>query len=228
MLKRVIVAIDGPAGAGKSTLARRLAARLGYLYIDTGAMYRAVALWAIRRGVALDDAQRLELLASSAEIDLTQDSRVFLNGEDISGSIRTPEIAQAASKVSAVTPVRRAMVRLQQQIGEGASVVMEGRDIGTVVFPHAEVKIFLDAEPRVRADRRVKELREKGMPADGEAILREIAERDERDRTRPDSPLRQAPDAVYFDSTGLTLDEVEEGLLRIVRERTSNGKEVHS
>lgn len=191
-------------------------------------MYRAVALWAIRRGVALDDAQRLELLASSAEIDLTQDSRVFLNGEDISGSIRTPEIAQAASKVSAVTPVRRAMVRLQQQIGEGASVVMEGRDIGTVVFPHAEVKIFLDAEPRVRADRRVKELREKGMPADGEAILREIAERDERDRTRPDSPLRQAPDAVYFDSTGLTLDEVEEGLLRIVRERTSNGKEVHS
>ncbi len=191
-------------------------------------MYRAVALWAIRRGVALDDAQRLELLASSAEIDLTQDSRVFLNGEDISGSIRTPEIAQAASKVSAVTPVRRAMVRLQQQIGEGASVVMEGRDIGTVVFPHAEVKIFLDAEPRVRADRRVKELREKGMPADGEAILREIAERDERDRTRPDSPLRQAPDAVYFDSTGLSLDEVEEGLLRIVRERTSNGKEVHS
>lgn len=224
----MIVAIDGPAGAGKSTLARRLAARLGYLYIDTGAMYRAVALWAIRRGVALDDAQRLELLASSAEIDLTQDSRVFLNGEDISGSIRTPEIAQAASKVSAVTPVRRAMVRLQQQIGEGASVVMEGRDIGTVVFPHAEVKIFLDAEPRVRADRRVKELREKGMPADGEAILREIAERDERDRTRPDSPLRQAPDAVYFDSTGLSLDEVEEGLLRIVRERTSNGKEVHS
>lgn len=190
-------------------------------------MYRAVALWAIRRGIALDDAPRLEQLALSAVIELTQDSRVILNGEDISEAIRTPEIAQAASKVSAVTPVRRAMVKQQQQIGENASLVMEGRDIGTVVFPQAEVKIFLDAEPRVRAQRRVKELREKGQRADEDAITREIAERDERDRTRPDSPLLQAPDAVYFDSTGLMLDEVEEGLLRIVRERTSNGKGVH-
>lgn len=221
------MAIDGPAGAGKSTLAKRLASRLGYLYIDTGAMYRAVALWAVRAGVAFDDGHRLEQLALSADIELAGDARVLLNGEEIGGLIRTPEIAQGASKVSAVPAVRRAMVLLQQRMGESASVVMEGRDIGTVVFPNAQVKIYLDAEPRVRAERRYKELIGKGQTADLDHIEREILERDERDRNRADSPLRQAPDAVYFDSTGLGLDEVEEALLRIVRERTSNGKEVH-
>lgn len=221
------MAIDGPAGAGKSTLAKRLAARLGYLYIDTGAMYRAVALWAIRAGVALDDSHRLEQLALSAEIGLGGDSRVSLNGEDVSDAIRTPDVAQAASKVSAVPAVRRALVVAQQRLAESASVVMEGRDIGTVVFPDAQVKIFLDAEPGVRAQRRVKELIEKGQQPDPAHIEREIRERDDRDRTRADSPLRQAPDAVYFDSTGLGLDQVEDALLRIVRERTSNGKDIH-
>lgn len=219
------MAIDGPAGAGKSTLARRLAARLGYLYIDTGAMYRAVALWAIREQISLDDAPRLEQLAAHAVIGL-QDARVELNGEDVTAAIRAPEIGEAASRVSALPAVRRAMVRQQQQMGETASVVMEGRDIGTVVFPLAEVKIYLDAEPRVRAERRLRDLEAQGQAARVEEVEVEIRRRDERDRTRADSPLQQAPDAVYFDSTGLSPDEVEEGLLRIVRERTSNGKEV--
>lgn len=225
MQKRVIVAIDGPAGAGKSTLARRLAARLGYLYIDTGAMYRAVALWAMREGIPLDDAARLEQLARHAVIELAPD-RVALNGEDVTEAIRTPQAGDAASRISAIPAVRRAMVEQQQQMGEAASVVMEGRDIGTVVFPRAEVKIYLDADTRVRAMRRLLDLQARGESPSLDEVEREIQARDDRDRTRADSPLMQAPDAVWFDSTGLTPDEVEEGLLRIVRERTSNGKEV--
>jgi CMP/dCMP kinase len=223
--KRVIVAIDGPAGAGKSTLARRLAARLGYLYIDTGAMYRAVALWALREGIAFDEAARLEQLAEHAVIELS-DSSINLNGEDVSSDIRAAEIADAASRVSALPAVRRAMVRQQQRLGASASVVMEGRDIGTVVFPEASVKIYLDADPRVRAERRLNDLEARGESAPLDDVENEIRQRDERDRTRADSPLMQAPDAVYFDSTGLDVDEVEEALLRIVRERTSNGREV--
>jgi len=223
--KHVIVAIDGPAGAGKSTLARRVAARLGYLYIDTGAMYRAVGLSALRAGISLEDPLKLEQLALHGQIELTPDARVFLNGEDVSAAIRQPEVSQAASKVSAVPGVRRAMVELQRRMGQTHSVVMEGRDIGTVVFPQAQVKVFLDADPAERAGRRVAELRQKGAEADAAEVEREMRERDQRDRTRAEAPLVQAPDAVYLDSTGHTPDEVEEALLRIVRERTSNGKE---
>ncbi|MCS7042911.1 MAG: (d)CMP kinase [Bryobacteraceae bacterium] len=226
MGKTITIAIDGPAGAGKSTLARRLAERLGYLYIDTGAMYRAVALWAKRLGIGWDDAARLEQLARESRIELGAGGRVVLNGEDVSEAIREPDISEGASRVSAIPGVRRALVEKQQQMGREASVVMEGRDIGTVVFPQAEVKIYLDATPEERARRRLKDLAARGLPAEFAQVLEEMKRRDERDSTRADSPLRQAPDAVYVDSTGMTEDEVEQALLKIVRERTSNGKEV--
>jgi cytidylate kinase len=199
---------------------------MGYLYIDTGAMYRAIALWALRNGTSLDDHHRLEQLASSAEVTLDPSGRICLNGEDVTTAIREPEISQAASRISTVAGVRRALVEKQRAFAAQTSVVMEGRDIGTVVFPEAQVKIFLDADPGVRATRRLRELEERGVPAEAGTVQREIAERDERDRTRAEAPLIQAPDAVYFDSTPFTLDEVEERVLSLVREKTSNGKEV--
>jgi len=184
-------------------------------------MYRAVGLWALRANVALSDMHRLEQLANEAVIEFSSESgSVLLNGEDVSEAIRAPEIADAASKVSLVPAVRRAMVAKQRAIGERASVVMEGRDIGSVVFPNATVKIFLDAHPEVRVERRAGESM---MPP--EVIARQISERDQRDRTRPESPLVQAPDAVYVDTTGLSVDDVEAALLKIIRDRTSNGKE---
>jgi cytidylate kinase len=218
--KRITVAIDGPAAAGKSTLARRIAAKLGYLYIDTGAMYRAVALWALRAGVALSDMHRLEQLANEATIQFEFGDKVLLNGEDVTDAIRAGEISQAASEVSLVPAVRRSLVQKQRALGEQASVVMEGRDIGSIVFPEATVKIFLDARPEERAARRA---REASLPPS--EVQQQLLERDQRDRTRAQSPLVQAPDAVYVDTTGLTIDEVEAALLKIIRDRTSNGRE---
>jgi cytidylate kinase len=223
--KRIIVAIDGPAGAGKSTLARRVAGKLGFLYINTGAMYRAVALWALRLNVATSDMHRLEQLAEAAHIELAmQDDRVLLNGEDVSEAIREPHVSEAASQVSAVPGVRRALLAMQRKMAETSSVVMEGRDIGSVVFPKAQVKIFLDADPQERARRRALELLQDGQNASVDAVAGELIQRDERDRTRKEAPLVQAPDAQLVDTTGLTLDEVEEIILRLVRARTSNGK----
>jgi CMP/dCMP kinase len=218
--RNLVVAVDGPAGAGKSTIARRVAGKLGAVYIDTGAMYRAVALVALRSGIDLADAERLELLARSADIRFEPGgSRVFLNAEDVTAAIREPHVSPAASKVSAIPGVRRVLVEKQRQMGAAGSVVMEGRDIGTVVFPNAAVKIFLDANPDVRAARRVRELEEKGPAPPPAEVAREIRERDRRDTTRADSPLTQAPDAVHLDTTTLSLDQVEQAILEIVRTR---------
>ncbi|HMF79199.1 MAG TPA: (d)CMP kinase [Bryobacteraceae bacterium] len=223
--KRIIVAIDGPAGAGKSTLARRVAGKLGFVYINTGALYRAIALWAVRLAVATSDMHRLEQLAKEAKIELTAgESRVLLNDEDVTDAIREPEIAEAASKVSAVPAVRRALLSVQRAMAEKNSVVMEGRDIGSVVFPHAQVKIFLDADPEERARRRALELQAAGSSINMESVAGEMQQRDQRDRTRSEAPLVQAPDAELVDTTGLSLEEVEEIILRLIRSRISNGK----
>ncbi len=219
--RRVVIAIDGPAGSGKSTIARRLAARLGFTYVDSGAMYRAVALWALRQDIDPADAYRVEQLARAAEIDFDAGgSTVWLNGEDVTGAIRTQPVTAASSVVATAAGVRLALVEKQRAMGRSRSVVMEGRDIGTVVFPDADVKIFLDAGEAERVRRRLAELPE-GDPG---AVARQISERDTRDRGRAEAPLMQAPDAIYLDSSGLAVEEVEEAVLKIVRERISNGR----
>jgi cytidylate kinase len=208
--RKVIVAIDGPAGAGKSTVARHLARHFGLLNLETGAMYRAFALKALRAELPLNDSAGLEQLASETVIRLKpgpEENRVLLDGEDVTGLIRSQSVTEAASRVSVWPAIRAWMVRMQQQMGARGGVVIEGRDIGTVVFPQAQVKIFLDAAPEVRGMRRYDQLGPKPVQQPDE-VIRELRARDERDRNRADSPLRPAADAVLLDSTQMTLDEV--------------------
>lgn len=216
----LVVAIDGPAGAGKSTVSRRLAARLGYTLVDTGALYRAIALAAREAGVSWDDGTALARLADGLMLELEpseQGARVVVDGRDRSTDIRTPEISQGASIVSQHGALRAALLDLQRRLGAEGGVVLEGRDIGTVVFPDAEVKVFLTASDEERARRRQAELDARGTGQPIELVLAEIRERDRRDSTRPVAPLRQADDAVALDTTALGLDEVVERLVTIVR-----------
>jgi cytidylate kinase len=222
--RRIIVAIDGPAGAGKSTIARHLARHFGLLNLESGAMYRAFALKALRAALPLDESSGLEKLAAETSIRLEpgeDENRVLLDGEDVTGLIRNPTVTDGASRVSVFPAIRAWMVQLQQQLGAAGGVVMEGRDIGTVVFPHADVKIFLDAAPEVRGQRRFDQLGKGGkMPtAQPEEVIRELHARDERDRNRADSPLKPAPDAVLLDSTDMTLEQAVTAAEAIVAAR---------
>jgi len=212
------IAIDGPAGAGKSTIAKIVAEKLGYLYVDTGAMYRAVAWLSIQKGIAEDDEAALAALMMNANFSFLPapgGCRVLLGEQDISKEIRFPEVGNAASAISVLPEVRRLLVERQQNIAANQPVVMDGRDIGTVVLPKAECKIFLTATPHVRAIRRTVELKEKGLPAVLEQIEAELLERDYRDTHREHSPLKQAEDAILIDSSDLGIEEVVEKVLTI-------------
>jgi cytidylate kinase len=223
--RKLVIAIDGPAGSGKSTIAARLARKLGYVNLESGAMYRALALKALENGVSLDDPEALRQLAAATTIQLEPQSdgnRVLLDGRDVSQRIRESDVTLAASRVSVHPPVREIMVSRQRQMGSNGGVVMEGRDIGTAVFPNADVKVFLDADARVRAERRVAQ-NGKLTPEEAQRIIEDLVARDQRDRTRPVSPLVAAPDAVILDSTNLSIDDALHQLEQLVHQRlTSN------
>ncbi len=222
MPKQISIAIDGPAGAGKTTVAREVARRLGYKYIDTGAMYRAAAWKSLQVGIPLDDEEDIVDMVGRMDIRFeTGDSpRVFADGVDVTKAIRTPEVTRLSSPVSAIPGVRHHLVALQQRMGGEGGCVMEGRDIGSVVMPHAEVKIFLTASVEERARRRCAEMLRSGMQADIETLKKEIEERDHRDSTRAHSPLVRVPDAVEISTDGLTTEQVIEKILALCRERT--------
>ena len=217
------IAIDGPSGAGKSTLANRLAQELGFLYVDTGAIYRTVGLAALRRGIDLSDAAQVAAVLPQLTITMGYGEdglqRMCLDGEDVTAAIRENEISACASKVAAIPAVRDFLMEMQRKAAREHDVIMDGRDIGTVVLPQADLKIYLTAAPEVRAERRCRELLERGQKADFDQVLREVVERDRRDTQREAAPLRQAEDAVLADTTGLDLEGSFQLLLGIIRER---------
>jgi len=223
--ERIAVAIDGPVGSGKSTVARLVAKELGYTYIDTGAMYRGVALKAKREGISWDDGDRMAGLAGDTDIELLPagegelTSRVLLDGEDVSRAIRETDIGQGASKIGTISGVRIALVRAQKKMATRGGVVMEGRDIGTVVLPGAELKVFLSGSIEERARRRFLELKKKGKEPDMDEVIKEVGERDRQDTTRADSPLKKADDAVEIDTTGMTIEQVVERIVKLAGER---------
>ena len=213
------IAIDGPAGAGKSTIARAVAAKLGYIYVDTGAMYRAMALHFIRRNIGAGDQAAIEKAVQDADVSIRYEDgvqKVLLNGEDVSGLIRTEAVGNMASASSGYGAVREKLVALQKELASRENVVTDGRDIGTCVLPHADVKIYLTASSQVRAERRYKELLEKGQQADLREIEADIIKRDYQDMHRENSPLKQAEDAVLVDSSDMTLDQVVARFLEII------------
>lgn len=218
------IAIDGPSGAGKSTIAKTVAKKLGFVYIDTGAMYRAAALSCIRNGIKIkENPEEAIKIVNNISIDIDYidgTQRIFLNGEDVSDKIRTPEISMGASDVSAIGEVRKKLVALQRELAGTKNVIMDGRDIGTHVLPDAEVKIFLTASPEIRAQRRYKELLEKGMDVAYDKVLADIIDRDEQDRTRAASPLRQADDAVLLDTSELAFDESVDAVLELIKKKS--------
>lgn len=223
--QKLTIAIDGPAGAGKSTIAARLARKLGYVNLESGAMYRALALKAIRNDISFDDGAVLLALAKSSQIRLEptrEGNRVFLDGMDVSQRIREQDVTNAASRVSVHPAVRQWMVERQRELGTGGGVIMEGRDIGTKVFPHAEIKVFLDAHPEVRQERRILQRAENGGKVEPQRIAAELKERDLRDRTRTESPLVPAEDAVIIDSSHMSIDQVVDKVEELVRAKLSN------
>jgi cytidylate kinase len=216
--KGAVIALDGPSGSGKSTAGRALARRMGFVYVDSGAMYRALALGAVRAKVDFDDEARLAELAQRVRIELTSDGGVFLQGEDVGAEIRTPLVSAAASRVSAHPAVRREMVLQQRELGRDGGVVMDGRDIGTAVFPNAEFKFYIDAALRRRAERRQAELAARGNVMSVDQVEHDVRERDQHDSEREASPLVRADGAILVDTTNLTPDEVVEHLLGVIRE----------
>ena len=222
---RPIVAIDGPAGAGKSTASRRLAGRIGFVLVDTGAIYRGIALTAKERGISWDDGPALRALAERTQLSFAVGSsgepRLRIDGVDRAAEIRSPEISAGASAISRHPEVREALLGLQRALGAEGGVVLEGRDIGTVVFPDAEVKIFLTASPEVRGRRRFEELRAQGVEADLDATIEAVRARDRADETRAVAPLRPAPDAEWLDSSAMPMDDVVEKMVAIVARKTS-------
>jgi len=228
--KRLTIAIDGPSGAGKSTIGKALAKRLGYLYIDTGAMYRAVALKAKEKALVLGDESKLSALVSSLHITFVgkgKETSVLCNGKDVTKAIRSPEISRLASDISTKKVVREALVQKQREMGMGGGVVLEGRDIGTVVFPDAEIKFYLDADTEERGRRRFRELVEKGMKVDFNDTLEEVKKRDHHDMSRAISPLRRAEDAFFIDSTGRTVEEIVEEMFQRVMARQRKDETLH-
>jgi len=218
----ISVAIDGPAGAGKSSISRYVAKQLGFIYVDTGALYRTVALHLLSKGIEADDTDGIEAALKSAEVDLRfidGEQRMFLNGKDVTDSIRTPEVSMMASRSSAVASVRAFLLNCQRDLAKRYSVVMDGRDIGTVVLPNAEIKIFLTADPEERARRRYDEMLEKGMQANYDEVLADIIQRDYNDSNRPIAPLKPAEGSVMLNTTGYSFEESCQLLLNTIKER---------
>ena len=214
------IAIDGPAGAGKSTIAKRVAKELGFIYVDTGAMYRALALYMIREGIASDDIDNVVSACKRADVTIKHENNeqvVYLNGDNVNGLIRTEEVGKMTSAISVNTAVREKLVGLQQKLAEVTDVVMDGRDIGAVVLPNADLKIYLTASSRVRAERRYKELVAKNVECNLEEIEKDIIDRDYRDMHRELSPLKQADDAVFLDSSDMTIDEVKDKIIELYK-----------